>query len=574
MVNDSNFDSSSNRNGDISFLQDQFDLNSDPAAVKVEGDSWKLLKWPTVFIVEDDRLLGPSVLKFIKSRYQLRCHLFTTPEELLAAASALDNHNGPEKTPFVLLTDMSFSAGGLDGLMLIDILKDKGFQFSSLVMTGFGTIETAISATKKGVFHYLTKPFDLSILETMLFESMTNDLKISEEQVTKFKVPFSPTDSNNGQSQFGPKLRKIKLQMPTEDDVFYGMVGRSQKMKDIFERIKKVAASDSTVLINGPSGTGKELVANAIHNLSTRNKHRLVSVNCGAIPSELLESELFGHARGAFTGAISDRVGRFELANQGTLFLDEIGDMPLLLQVKLLRAIQARTIEPVGSNKTLSVDVRIITATHRNLEELVEQGDFREDLYYRLNVIPIRIPSLSERREDIPLLIAHFLKKYVSADGRNAIDFEDKALECLLTYDWPGNVRELENIVERLVILKGGNKVKLADLPLKVVQGHNIPGLYENMISLPDEGIDLKQALSDIEDSLIAQALERTQGNKNQASKLLRMNRTTLIEKLKKKGMMDTETVQPSGGELPVLQPTHKPTPLGLEPSNFDNPTI
>jgi DNA-binding NtrC family response regulator len=317
------------------------------------------------------------------------------------------------------------------------------------------------------------------------------------------------------------------------------MVGRSKQMKQVFERIKKVASSDSTIFISGPSGTGKELVANALHNLSNRKAHNMVSVNCGAIPSELLESELFGHEKGAFTGAISSRKGRFEMAHRGSIFLDEIGDMPLLLQVKILRVLQNRVIERVGSNDTTEIDVRIITATHRNLEEAVSEGNFREDLYYRLNVIPIKIPALKERREDIPLIISYFLSKFVSADLRNNIEFDDETLESLISYDWPGNVRELENLIERLVILKGGSLIKISDLPTKFIK-LTTPHVdsYKSLINLPNEGVDLKQLLSNIEDSLINQALEATGGNKNQASKLLFMNRTTLIEKMKKKGFL------------------------------------
>ncbi|MFW5887519.1 MAG: sigma-54 interaction domain-containing protein, partial [Bacteriovoracia bacterium] len=292
-------------------------------------------------------------------------------------------------------------------------------------------------------------------------------------------------------------------------------------------------------LITGASGTGKELVANSIHVLSQRTNERKISVNCGAIPSELLESELFGHIKGAFTGAISNRIGRFEAANGGTIFLDEIGDMPLLLQVKLLRVLQNRQIEPVGGNRPIDVDVRIIAATHRDLDKAVQEKKFREDLYYRLNVIPIKLPLLKERREDIPLLISHFLNRFVSADGSNNLRFTEDALELLIGYDWPGNVRELENLIERLVILRGGNLIKPEDLPAKIYRNNPMAtSFYRNIFELPEDGVDLKQVLSDIEDSLIEQALSKTGGNKNQASKLLQLNRTTLIEKMKKKNLL------------------------------------
>jgi len=493
----------------------------------------KMLVLPEVYIVEDDRLLGMSVKKFLESQFNVQCSLFISPNEILDFLI-----NKKTKSSFLLITDMSFENNASDGLFLIDGLREKNYHFSSIIMTGFGSIETAISATKKGVFHYLTKPFDLSILADLLEAAFRKDLKIDDSaflQLRKLEHLAEKTPSLTS-----PRFKKFKLEYPTEEDMFCGMVGRSKAMKDIFERIRKVADSDSTVMITGPSGTGKELVTMALHKLCHRNENRLVSVNCGAIPAELLESELFGHKKGSFTGAISDRKGRFELANQGTIFLDEIGDMPLLLQVKLLRVLQSRLVEPVGSTQTVPIDVRIITATHRNIEEAVLQGDFREDLYYRLNVIPIRMPALCERREDIPLLISYFLKKFVSADGRNTIDFEDNVLDLLMGHLWPGNVRELENLIERLVILRGGNKIRVADLPAKFTMNNPVPGMYEHLINLPDEGIDLKQALADIEDSLVDQALQRTKGNKNQASKILRLNRTTLIEKLKKRGILTT----------------------------------
>jgi len=363
-----------------------------------------------IVIVEDDLVFNKTLKRWLEKKFAIEVLSFTSPNECLEAMTDFGSR------PFCLLTDISFSEGSVDGLALIDMLRASNHIFVSLVMTGFASIETAIAATKKGVFHYLTKPFELDALDDLIRRaflelgvSLEAPSKAEEEKVAAGRV----------------FLKRFKVEMPTASDIVYGMVGRSTKMKEIFAKIEKVAQTDSTVLINGASGTGKELVARAIHNLSTRVTRKMVAVNCGAIPADLLESELFGHVKGAFTGAISTRKGRFETAHKGTVFLDEIGDMPLLLQVKLLRVLQTREIEPVGSNETLDVDVRIITATHRDLEKLVSEGKFREDLFYRLNVIPVRVPELRERREDIPLLIGYFLNKFVSADGRNALTFDD-----------------------------------------------------------------------------------------------------------------------------------------------------
>jgi two-component system response regulator PilR (NtrC family) len=494
---------------------------------------------PDIYLVEDDRVLGTTIKKYLEKKFSLNVHFFLAPTEcLLELDKKIKAESVVNQTPFCLITDISFEVGGSDGLLLIDLLKERGHQFVPIVMTGFASIETAINATKKGVFHYLTKPFELEVLCDLVMKAFTKKLNVPESVFTNGETAVlkPAVITNNNSSLF---QNKFKIEAPGPEDIFCGMVGRSKQMKQVFERIKKVAASDSTVFISGPSGTGKELVANALHNLSPRKSHNMVSVNCGAIPSELLESELFGHEKGAFTGAISSRKGRFELAHRGSIFLDEIGDMPLLLQVKILRVLQNRVIERVGSTETTEIDVRIITATHRNLEAAVAEGNFREDLYYRLNVIPIKIPALKERREDIPLMISYFLSKFVSADLRNNIEFDDETLELLISYDWPGNVRELENLIERLVILKGGSLIRVSDLPAKFLKTNPTHvDSYKSLINLPDDGVDLKQLLSDIEDSLINQALEVTGGNKNQASKLLSMNRTTLIEKMKKKGFL------------------------------------
>jgi DNA-binding NtrC family response regulator len=325
------------------------------------------------------------------------------------------------------------------------------------------------------------------------------------------------------------------------------MIGTSPPMRALFEMISKVAASNATVLIQGESGTGKELAARAIHQLSDRHAKNFVPVNCAAIPDDLLESELFGHVKGSFTGAYANRVGRFEMADKGTLFLDEIGDMKANLQVKLLRVLQNREFEPVGASKSQKVDVRIVAATNKNLEELVISRDFREDLFYRLSVIPITIPPLRERREDIPVLIHTFLTRF-NADKRHAVKgFSRDSLGILCNYEWPGNVRELENLVERLVILKGSGLIVPDDLPEKYLSGKvphhrpvQVPGLSAETL-LPEEGICLNSAVDEFENNLIMQALTRSGGNKKEAALLLNLKRTTLIEKLKKKNLAFSE---------------------------------
>jgi DNA-binding NtrC family response regulator len=327
------------------------------------------------------------------------------------------------------------------------------------------------------------------------------------------------------------------------------LVGESLEIQNIFNTIQKVSQTDSTVLITGESGTGKELVARAIHENSPRASKPLVIVNCGAIPAELLEAELFGHTKGAFTGATQTRQGRFELAQGGTIFLDEVGELPLTLQVKLLRVLQTRQFESVGSNRTVEVDARIIAATNRDLEDAVAKKEFREDLYYRLNVIPVKIPSLRERRSDIPVLITHFVQQFNQVTGHSVEAPTGQILDALMAYDWPGNVRELENLMERLVILKGQGSVDLGDLPHRIFQkyaegrpsGDGAMSMseweYPRMV-LPQTGVDLKSIVTAFENHLVDQALARTSGNKNRASELLRMNRTTLVEKLRKRGMI------------------------------------
>ena len=487
---------------DLNFLQN---LYSDQSNVFPRNYS--------IVVVEDDIALGNSVKKYLQKTFPFNVFYFQGPKECIAEApSKIKGHD------CCLITNSNFG-NGLDGCFLFNTFNDLGISFFSIVLTE--PKNHNIFAKKKAeIFSDLTKPFELVDLCRLVQQG--------------FEDVFDRKKTSQNLNLFSPS-RAWSIR---EDDIFCGMVGRSSLMKNIFEMVKKVAKVDSTVLITGPSGVGKELVAQAIHHLSFRSQEKKINVNCGAIPEGLLESELFGHNRGAFTGAISDRMGRFEQAHKGSIFLDEIGDMSLSLQVKLLRVLQTKQIERVGGNRSINVDVRVITATHRNLEELIAEKKFREDLYYRFNVIPVRVPSLKERREDVPILISYFLSRYSNGSDPNSIHFDERALDILLNYDWPGNVRELENIIERLMILRRGDTVRVEDLPDKICQGKSLyNSRCQRIFNLPEEGLNIKKVLSEMEDSLILQALDRTNGNKNRASKLLSLNRTTLIEKMKKKNI-------------------------------------
>ncbi|HXG51848.1 MAG TPA: sigma 54-interacting transcriptional regulator [candidate division Zixibacteria bacterium] len=335
-------------------------------------------------------------------------------------------------------------------------------------------------------------------------------------------------------------------------EAFAAMVGESFAMRRIQELVRKMAQSDATVLITGESGTGKELAARAIHQFSHRRDSSFVPVNCGAIPEELLESELFGHVRGAFTGAIHARQGRFQLAHRGTLFLDEIGEMSPKLQVKLLRVLQERRFEPLGSDHPVQVDVRVVAATNRDLRAAVREGKFREDLFYRLNVLPLELPPLRERRGDIPLLVRHFLSLHGRRKGKGPLEIDPAAMQALESYEWAGNVRELENLIERLVVLNEDGVIRVGELPDYVLQPAARRSAAAAEVSLPDEGVDLDGVLESIENGFIRQALERSRGNKTAAAELLRLNRTTLIERLRKKGMLQPR-LAPAGGGVGIL---------------------
>jgi DNA-binding NtrC family response regulator len=406
----------------------------------------------------------------------------------------------------LIITDLKMPEA--DGLELLKFTKDMNPDNVVIMVTGHGTVNTAVDAMKLGAFDYIVKPIKDDLVKLTVARALSY-AKLKEENVTL-------KDQLNDKYDFGK------------------MIGYSDCMKKIFDTIEKVSASDSTILITGESGTGKELVARAIHFNSGQKNQPLVTVNCGAIPEELLESELFGHEKGAFTGAIRTRIGRFELAQGGTIFLDEIGDMSPALQVKMLRVIQEKEFERIGGVKTIQVDVRIIAATNQNLEKAVVEKKFREDLFYRINVIPIHLPPLRERGPDIAILANHFLMKFVKLKKKNLFHFSQDALGCLIRYPWPGNVRELENLVEMLVVMREEGDIEVSDLPQKLLNPKDPEPSSPCHICLPVNGLNFNEMVSQFEKDLLLQALKKSSGVKNRAAKLLNLNRTTLVEKLKR----------------------------------------
>ena len=391
-----------------------------------------------------------------------------------------------------------------------------------------------------------------------------------EERLTELGEPsFRPLRSPIERASLHKALSQVANANDGDIAVFFGkgdapelhygiFVGESSAMQRVYKVLGKVARTDSTALVTGESGTGKELAAEVIHGLSQRAEGgSFVPVNCGAIPENLLESEFFGHKRGAFTGAVSDHKGRFEMAHQGTLFLDEIGEMQLALQVKLLRALQTGDIQPVGANKTRKVDVRVVAATNRDLEAEMANGQFREDLYYRLAIIPVRMPALRERTDDIPLLVRHFVDAINKRTEFPVKGITRGALDALMAYDWPGNIRELRAALERMVVMAEAEVLAIDDLPAKIRAVVGLGGDEADPDAsvdafatpeLPEDGLKLSSAVDQYETSLILQALERTGWNKNQAARLLNMNRTTLVEKLKKKGLTGPADARAAGG--------------------------
>jgi DNA-binding NtrC family response regulator len=407
----------------------------------------------------------------------------------------------------VLVTDLRLP--GVDGRQVLDEAFARYPDLIAVVITGFATVREAVEVTRQGAEGFITKPFQ--------FEELVHELSTALER------------------------RRLRVENAYLRDQLHdrfkieGIIGSTPIMLQLFDLLRTVAATPSTVLITGETGTGKELAARAIHDASTRNSQRFVAINCSAIPETLLEAELFGHVRGAFTGAIANRQGRLEQAHRGTLFLDEIGTMSAALQAKLLRVLQNREFERVGDSQTIRVDVRVIAATNSDLKRLVDEGSFRQDLYYRLNVIPIRLPPLRERRADIPLLAQHFVERMAreATPPRGRVTLSQDAQQALMAYGWPGNVRQLENVIERALALSPGrSQLTSVDLPDDIRQGAR--PIDPDDVAIPEDGIDLMHLITEFERSLINRALDQADGSKQRAANLLHLKRTTLVQKLKR----------------------------------------
>jgi DNA-binding NtrC family response regulator len=419
----------------------------------------------------------------------------------------------------IIVTDLRLP--GIDGSAVIEAAVARYPHIIAIVVTGFGTVKDAVEAIKRGARDFVSKPFQIDELLHVLDSAIEQRRLKSENAYLR--------------SQLEERYR------------FEGIVGKSRPMERLFQLLETVAPTNSTILITGETGTGKEVVARAIHHNSARRVHRFVALNCSAIPETLLEAELFGHVRGAFTGAVGNRQGRLEQAHKGTLFLDEVGTMSVGLQMKLLRVLQEREFERVGDSHTIKVDVRVIAATNSDLAKLVAEGQFREDLFYRLNVIPVQLPALRERKEDIPLLVQHFLAKFeaerdasaaesgadAAAEPLPRVTVSQEAMRRLMAYHWPGNVRQLENGIERAVAFTAGrSQIDVGDLPTEAQQARETSPA--SSVTLPEDGLDLDAFVANIERELIQRSLERTGGNKGQAARLLNLKRTTLVEKLKR----------------------------------------
>src|SRR5579863_1156316 len=452
-------------------------------------------------------MANPLILVVDDDASQRRLLEFWLKEEGYEVATAADGKAGLEifeiKSPALVISDIRMP--GLSGLDLLGRIKASSPDTPVILITAFGTVADAVDAMKFGASDYVLKPVSPDELKMNVQRALEHQQLVDENRYLR---DFADTAFR-----------------------FENIVGASKKMRDVFDIALQVARRDSTVLLTGESGTGKELLAKAIHQNSLRASKPFITINCGAIPENLIESELFGHRKGSFTGALADHTGKFETANQGTVFLDEIGELPINLQVRLLRVIQEREIDKIGFPKPIPINVRIIAATNRDLRARIDDGQFREDLFYRLSVVAIELPPLRERRDDIPLLLQHFLRKHCEHYKLAVPSLTDDAVDLLTRYAWPGNVRELENVIERLVVLGQSNVIHSEQLPPQVRQAKSRVSAIN--LKLPDEGIDLEE----IEKEILVQALERQDWNQTQAARYLNISRKTLIYRMEKFGL-------------------------------------
>jgi len=450
-----------------------------------------------ILIIDDDASLR-RVLEYNLQEAGYAVTAATSGEEGLVLFTA---------APYPLvITDMKMP--GMDGVELLSSVKKISPTTLVIMITAFGTVDIAVQAMKSGAYDYITKPFN----RDELLLTVAKALQLIDVEIEN---------------------KRLKEELADRSD-FRALIGASSQMEKVFAVVRKVADTEASVLITGESGTGKELVARSIHSLSSRKDSPFVAINCSAIPRDLLESELFGHLKGAFTGAARDKPGKFELADGGTIFLDEVGELPLELQPKLLRALQEKEIEPVGSSHPRKVDFRVIAATNLDIEKAIGESGFREDLYYRLAVIPIHLPPLRERKEDIGLLLRHFCIKH----GAEKVRFDEPALAALQKYSWPGNVRELENMVERLLIMRSSDKLTLDDIPDKVRTAEAARSSAK-ILNLPEEGYSLEK----LEQEIVTEALNRSGWNQTAAARFLKIPRHTLIYRMEKYGIIPAKTV-------------------------------
>lgn len=455
-----------------------------------------------ILLIEDDETMRDGMSQVLKR----------AGHDVVCVSNGFDGIKSLSKEKFdLVITD--FKMEGMDGMEVLEKVKSIDENIEVLMITAYGTIDMAVEAMRKGAFDYVTKPFS------------PKEFIIRVEKAIKFR------DAKKTEARLDEENKYLRHELDIQYN-FGEIVGASEKMKAVFEMVEKIAKSDSAVMIYGESGTGKEMVARAIHFHSNRKDNSFVKVNCGALAEGVLESELFGHEKGSFTGAIRRKLGRFELADKGTIFLDEIGDIPTGTQIKLLRVLQEKEFERVGGEETISVDVRVIAATNKDLRIMVEEGKFREDLFYRLQVIPIELPPLRERKEDIPMLIEHFLEKKSRQLNKKPPRVNEMALKELTNYYWPGNVRELENLMERAVVLCEGEEIGLKDLPML------LGNTNKSSLNLSREDLSLDEALEDLERQLIERALEKAKGVKTEAARILGLKTSALYYKLEKYGMI------------------------------------